>query len=548
MQHVRAKLPQGVPDLDLDECIRVLDFNVPDKDEKNSSLSRPASSTSSSAQQGYGDSALETSNEQGLLIPGGVRIGNTKSYYGPLSDVSFVLRTIETLQVIPSPSTGTPIIRDIAAISDLIDRSNTHLRRLDPSGMNGSVSGIPPNAQDLVRALLERQDLMLSFIAETNIAAWARDLGGELIVHGDVALLHAILSLAYSYNVSSHMGDQCSEAIRMATEHFEISVQLSTASDSCDESSLATTMCGALFQLALSRQPQAYSLIGSASSTAMRLGLLSDSYRSDTVPNDSYKLRSRLVATVLCLDMVGAIILDLPPSLRTDLMPFSRISFFAQQSERIDDLHTAALFRQAALLAIPMTIRVQPGVMMLSDEEERQAQLFKNAVHDFQKWAIDSAPLLAKLAEDRRLQWYVMLCGMFMLFYTNLLIFSIKKELEVTYHLSHVILFRPHLYYIRDMYAGKRISLAESYYALACIKAASSIVPLAESMAPTPESWLTLHAVSSAVMCLVYLVAAHPSTTLPSVAWQRARRGIRIIAANKCADNASSTSIEFLKV
>lgn len=166
---------------------------------------------------------------------------------------------------------------------------------------------------------------------------------------------------------------------------------------------------------------------------------------------------------------------------------------------------------------------------MFNNEGERQAQLFKNAVHDFQKWATESASLLAKLAEDQRLQ-------------------CIKKELEVTYHLSHVILFRPHLYYIRDMYAGKRISLAESYYALACIKAASSIVRLAESMAPEPESWLTLHAVSSAVMCLVYLVAAHPSTTLPSVAWQRARRGIRVIAANKCADNSSSTSIEVLKV
>jgi hypothetical protein len=97
------------------------------------------------------------------------------------------------------------------------------------------------------------------------------------------------------------------------------------------------------------------------------------------------------------------------------------------------------------------------------------------------------------------------------------------------------------------MYAGRRISLAESYYALACIKAASSIVPLAESMAPQAESWLTLHAVFSAVMCLVFLVAAHPSTTLPSVAWQRARRGTRIIAANRCMDNAPTTSIEVLK-
>lgn len=128
-----------------------------------------------------------------------------------------------------------------------------------------------------------------------------------------------------------------------------------------------------------------------------------------------------------------------------------------------------------------------------------------------------------------------------------------KTELEMTLGLCQIILFRPHLHYIRDMYSGKTVSVAESYYALACIKVASSVILQVEKLrdqSPSPinESWLTIYTVFSSVMCLVFLVAAHPATTLPSVAWQRACRGIRIIAANKCADNMAAVCLDVLKV
>jgi hypothetical protein len=121
------------------------------------------------------------------------------------------------------------------------------------------------------------------------------------------------------------------------------------------------------------------------------------------------------------------------------------------------------------------------------------------------------------------------------------------------YSLCQIILFRPHLHYIKEMYAGRSVSVAESYYALACIKVASSTISLAEELCAQPplpanESWLTIHTVFSAVVCLVFLVAAHPATTLPSIAWQRARVGIKLIAANMCADNAPTICLEVLKV
>lgn len=121
------------------------------------------------------------------------------------------------------------------------------------------------------------------------------------------------------------------------------------------------------------------------------------------------------------------------------------------------------------------------------------------------------------------------------------------------FSLCQLFLFRPHLHHIRDMYAGKTVSVSESYYALGCIKVASSTILMIEklrghSQSPTGESWLSIYAVFSSVMCLVFLVAANPGTTLPSVAWQRACRGIRVIAANRCADNISTVCLELLKV
>lgn len=127
-------------------------------------------------------------------------------------------------------------------------------------------------------------------------------------------------------------------------------------------------------------------------------------------------------------------------------------------------------------------------------------------------------------------------------------------DLDMTYHLAQIILFRPHLHYLRDMYAGKAISVAESYFALACIKVASSTVVRAEEFYQQPQllpqsySWLTIYTVFSSAMCLVFLVAAHPATTLPSIAWQKANSGIRIIAAMRCADDISATCLEILKV
>ena len=132
-----------------------------------------------------------------------------------------------------------------------------------------------------------------------------------------------------------------------------------------------------------------------------------------------------------------------------------------------------------------------------------------------------------------------------------------KHDLEMTYNLGHIILFRPFLHYLRTMADGGSIPVTQSYPSLACIKLASStIVQVHEEMwrdggraGPFLAGlWPSVHTVFLCVMCLIFLIAAHHGTSRPSKAWQRAAMGIRILAAFRCADDCATSCIEVLKV
>lgn len=131
--------------------------------------------------------------------------------------------------------------------------------------------------------------------------------------------------------------------------------------------------------------------------------------------------------------------------------------------------------------------------------------------------------------------------------------FSAKYELEMSYQFAQIVLFRPLLHYLRIMADGGKISLAQSQYALSCIKLASTTILRSEVMIKQggvvhPGSWMTVYTIFLSVMCLIFLIAAHNGTSQPSEAWQRAAAGIRLIATCKCVDSCSSAGLRVLKV
>lgn len=98
------------------------------------------------------------------------------------------------------------------------------------------------------------------------------------------------------------------------------------------------------------------------------------------------------------------------------------------------------------------------------------------------------------------------------------------------------------------------MSKTQSYHALACLKIATSTISHVDrptdhsQLNSLADSWLGIYTIFSAVMCLVFLIAAHPGTARPSVAWQRAYKGIRILAASSCGDNMAAACLEVVKI
>jgi hypothetical protein len=121
------------------------------------------------------------------------------------------------------------------------------------------------------------------------------------------------------------------------------------------------------------------------------------------------------------------------------------------------------------------------------------------------------------------------------------------------YNFCQIIVFRSHLHHLRSVAVGGSMSKAQSYHALACLKIATSTIGHVDRLTDASQlhsladSWLGVYTIFSAVMCLVFLIAAHPGTARPSVAWQRAHKGIRVLAACSCGNNIAAACLEVVK-
>jgi hypothetical protein len=150
-----------------------------------------------------------------------------------------------------------------------------------------------------------------------------------------------------------------------------------------------------------------------------------------------------------------------------------------------------------------------------------------------QAWTKDVSPLMANEADNSESA-------------------LIKRQLEMTYHFSQMLLFRPFLHYLRIMADGGSITFTESQHALACIKVASTTIVRCESMTARgvwpPAAWTSIYSLFLSVMCLTFLIAAHNGTTHPSEAWKKATTGIRVLAAHRCVDDCASACLDILRL
>ncbi|KAI2615021.1 hypothetical protein GGR54DRAFT_314933 [Hypoxylon sp. NC1633] len=518
---VREKVIE-IPGLDLDKCLRILDFTLPDTQSQS-----PSSPTS----------ADHASNQPTLtsMLAGYDRLVAVGSgavcFYGAHSELSFILRTLEIFKKDPAPLSD----KIILVISDLFN-----LPFPMPDNINPTLT-IPLPSHDLdftmalVDAVFARNHPMLSFLHEQqvrDIASMFAENQLSSISDQSLSLLHLTLALGCLFDSPKHQEEGCRNILQRGMNHYHVGLSLLKLMQVNDQTSLQATLCAIIFLISTSRIVSAHPLIGTACSSALRLGLHSVR-SSSTIPAEDRKIRTGLLATIMRLDLYASLILDLPPFLQRDAISLSHIPHLAEEAEAEGDLRTAATLRQVCLLAIPVSKRTYNSAGSLgSNTEPVDIGLFEEAKREFQSWRVEASSLLGRLGQGKDHKYYM-------------------HDLEMTYNFCHIILFRPLLHYLRILAEGGSISVIQSYHALACIKIASSTIARSHDMIKEglllTGLWPSIYTIFLSVMCLIFLIAAHRGTERPSQAWQRAAVGTRLIAAFECEDDCSTNCVEVLK-
>jgi hypothetical protein len=142
---------------------------------------------------------------------------------------------------------------------------------------------------------------------------------------------------------------------------------------------------------------------------ALRLGLIVKGIPSHPDPEKRTE-RIKAMSTLLALDMLLSLILDVPPFVSRDVVDEEALVTLAQNFESDRDLQTAAMLRQVCLLLVPTSIRglstraSDTSAEGKSDAEMEDIRLLEKAHSGFRRWKRDVAPLMTALGpsiEDR---------------------------------------------------------------------------------------------------------------------------------------------------
>ena len=247
------------------------------------------------------------------------------------------------------------------------------------------------------------------------------------------------------------------------------------------------------------------------------------------------RARTKVFAALMKMDTYASLILGLPPFIRMHDVHPEVVRHLADPN--LDEPPTtrskaAAMHFDLLRLTVLSRDSIYP-TQQEEDEDYIDPQNLTDVESRLQDWTKEVGPLLV---DDGDKDETVL----------------VKHELEMTYHFSQMLLFRPFLHYLRIMADGGSITHSESQHALACIKVASTTIVRSEAMISKgllpSASWTSIYSVFLSVMCLIFLIAAHHGTTHPSEAWKKAVTGIRVLAAHRCVDDCASACLDVLRL
>lgn len=317
-------------------------------------------------------------------------------YHGVFSEVTFVIRM---LHLFAPCAPGSEVERArLQVVSSLFARP------LPEAKISEQERGKWPGreALALMDVAFSRRHPLLAFLPEHDLARLAQE---PVPQDGQMRpLVHFTIALGHLFNSEGHRNGTCESCRGKGTRQFQIGMAAVNVLNVNNLVSLQALVSAVVFLVLTSRLASAHPLIGVACSAAHRLGLHDLDIREDLFENVA---SIRLFATLVVLDLLAGLLLDVPPFIHVDHDLVSRLMDLAVRAENNSDLHTAALLRQACLLAIPTPTHTYHGTTPLDNPDPylysaslRNLESVKNRLRT---WKQGAAPLMARLNDTKEL-------------------------------------------------------------------------------------------------------------------------------------------------
>ncbi|OAL32531.1 hypothetical protein AYO22_00553 [Fonsecaea multimorphosa] len=535
MSLVRLKAQnQILANTDIDSVLNTLDNSYPEPSEEGDS-------------SGDDDNARSTRlgsmmGRAGRFVP----LSPTQTnFYGSYSGYSFVFKTLELFRRMPGS----------AALTTETQNTTTALFNAPvPDAEAGTqyssqFQSLPSLAitLGLLEIVFTRCNPLIQFVHEADFRDMVNRLYSESALqfgassHNFMPLFHGVLAIALLFDVRSRKKHGCEDIVNEATRHFLLARRELDVAQCADLISMQTILCLIYFLVTTSRLTSAYTYLGIACTSALRLGLHKDIGKDITITEVQQDARLRIMLAVLQFDTFVSIVLDLPTRINPDCIDpgvmASLKNDFAKKSASppvdVSETHAKLLASAKHLELLSLTAT---GVRSIFSHGGHKGKRTKDLVFD----NVDSVNMRG--AEDAFRKWARALSCL-PLIPEKLEVSAIMKfELEMAFYFGQFVLYQPFLHYLIQMADGAPITRTQSQHALACIKIAATTITRAEVMLQrgllAPASWSVIYTLFLAVMCLLFLIATHNGTSRPSEAWKKGELGIRLLATMRCYDNA----------
>jgi hypothetical protein len=251
---------------------------------------------------------------------------------------------------------------------------------------------------------LDTSRLLLSFLSGPEF----QDMTIEHTSEDSIPLTHLAHALRNLTDWQRHRLQGCDVVTERAQMLFfqGVASLLPVATDSLAE--LQALLAAANFMLSTGRITAAHSIIGSASSLARRLGFFvkEKAFWDSESPRRTEK--AKILATLLSLDMLIGLILDIPVCLPRDASVEENLLEMAQEYESVQDFQTAGMLRHVFLLLVPTCIRnrtrQKPAASAAgeSDAVMEDIRLLESAHAGFRRWKRDVASLLTSVGASEQ--------------------------------------------------------------------------------------------------------------------------------------------------